>query len=788
MGDSFHMATSARMLASTHLVTSLAGVVLFFAVYFRLFDCTDALWPFGQNRQLDRGSDNSFGVGILLDADVDLPESAVNGLASPNTWCGKAAAHSKTKCDLLLENERMFLASLVANCHLEAMQKPPVLWHPTHALREASSDQQNLVILVAGQLEATCSKFGVSWSLAMATEQGQRFKEIHEHLAQLRSAAATIVDSTASSVHSFEDMEQFSAKLSTVQEDVLKQTQNIDALTTSLSEQLTLIDRAGQKATDVYLASEEKFRSFAASLTTSMESLPEAANTFKQNSERLETLLKEQSRLAELETSPATATSILLVSVIISAGFLYSGMSLHLFCSSLGLATLKLLAVAGGAKNSNSLLSFLDPLALLARASQFLLLFIPYQALFLASVLAIVWELSPAAVQKSFLGDTQSSMLAQARTEAAEATSLAKHTQNKAEVLKKEVELLTTNQTSLEGQATALYAKVATKDTIIQKLESKLREARGMQKDATASLHAAQVRVKDLEEKAISLAADVAEKMILMVSLHDQLVEAQQHANDRNVSLVAAQARTTATEQGIVYGGDNAQPEELRAELQKLKSQLAQSKEDHLAAIRTLRTTVASEQKLTLDINLPTESEAKATLEQKSLKNTLERSGKRRQSLPRSSSFWRNADTEGSAAGKNNTRAYRSSCTDDDDDGDEDNSMEESDGWKGASREQAAMQSDGPVARRKTKTPARHAAPPADSKQGEQQNREPRTPRRPVDAAPAAPARADPGGSGNSSALSALLAEGGALAVTPTPSTDGIRSRLRSRTTPARNG
>jgi hypothetical protein len=786
MGDSFHMATSARMLASTHLVTSLAGVVLFFAVYFRLFDCTDALWPFGQNRQLDRGSDNSFGVGILLDADLDLPESAVNGLASPNTWCGKAAAHAKTKCDLLLENERMFLASLVANCHLEAMQKPPVLWHPTHALREASSDQQNLVILVAGQLETTCSKFGVSWSLALATEQGERFKEIHEHLAQLRSAAATIVDSTASSVHSFEDMEQFSAKLSTVQEDVLKQTQNIDALTTSLSEQLTLIDRAGQKATDVYLASEEKFRSFAESLTTSMESLPEAANTFKQNSERLETLLKEQSRLAELETSPATATSILLVSVVISAGFLYSGMSLHLFCSSLGFATLKLLAMAGGAKNSNSLISFLDPLALLVRASQFLLSFIPYQALFLASVLAIVWELSPAAVQKSFLGDH--SMLAQARTEAAEATSLAKHTQNKAEALKKEVELLTTNQTSLEGQATALHAKVATKDTVIQKLESKLREARGMQKDATASLHAAQVRAKDLEEKAISLAADVAEKMILMVSLHDQLVEAQQHANDRNVSLVAAQARPSATEQGIVYGDDNAQLEELRAELQKLESQLAQSKEDHLAAIRTLRTTVASEQKLTLDINLPTESEAKATLEQKSLKNTLERSGKRRQSLPRSSSFRRNADAEGSAGGKNNTRAYRSSSTDDDDDGDEDNSMEESGGWKGASREQAAMQSDGPVARRKTKTPARHAAPPADSKQGEQQKREPRTPRRPVDAAPAASAHADPGGSGNSSALAALLAEGGALAVTPTPSTDGIRSRLRPRTTPARNG
>lgn len=654
--------------------------MLLFLTSFLLVIEADAFWlPFKQNSEQKSSQEaehwkfDHAGTPFEV-ASLAVPRAALSGAAHPTSWCGKAAIQAKKKCDLLVENERMYLATMVANCHLETMHQAPIYWDPTHALRDATPDHQSLVIIVANQLETTCSKFGVSWSQAMAMEQGERLskiqghlaqlQDIQEHLSELRSTAKTIVDSTAESVTTAEKMETFSTKLGDVQSAVLKQTKNVETLSTKLSEQLELVGDAESKAIELYLASEERFRAFGTSLTDSMESLPDAADKFLKNSERFEGLLKEQSRLAELQGTPATTTSILLVTLVVSVGFLYSGRQYFLMGLAVTITILKL--VAESEENSQGVppLSFLDPFVVFSRLGCFFLSLIPYQALSLALTLAVAWDFSPATVQKSFLGDRE--MLATARADAAESKVSERRVRAKAKELQENLTALERNSLKLSKDIESLQEKIATKDNIIRSLQEQLNNARNMQREADANIGTAQNRTRRTNLLVTEQATELNKAREELKRADDELRRIRADAKDQDAviaeqdALIAEYKKADATEsQALSQIGEmvdqqqvgqqqapTVELEGLRAELEKKTAELA-TKDQQIASTRALQLQATADARrhneivhnLQMNLNRATEKETQAALELQNFKTRLERNSKPRNAIPRLSSF-----------------------------------------------------------------------------------------------------------------------------------------------------
>lgn len=470
----------------------------------------NAYWsPFGaSSKQVSEEQTNQYkfeSANTLLRAEsVSVPtRDALIQNGMPNSWCAKAARAAEKKCNLLIETERMQMATLVANCHLETINRPPVLWDPKHGLRDVSDDHQTLVIVVANQLETHCSSFGVSWSHASVTE-------IQEHLSELRFAAEQLTNSTAESVDTAERIEVFSTKLEKMQSAFVAHAKTFEGLSSEVSHQLKLIKEGERKATELYLGAEEKFRAFGTSLSQSMQSLPEAANTFLKNSERFEALLHEQSRLANLQGAPATTTSFLIAAFIVSAGFLYSGRPFFLLFLSVTVFVLKVLAEAEKDRSRGRVAAlFFDPFYLLTEAGCFVLSLIPHQALALSASMAIGWVFSPEALQKSFMGDR--SMLASARLEAAEAKALAHERETKCQKLEEEISTQKVNLKTAASTISQLEKKVQTKDRCIQSLEKKVRDNANLHRDMISQLLRSKAEADSQKEKAQTYSAQTRE-------------------------------------------------------------------------------------------------------------------------------------------------------------------------------------------------------------------------------------------------------------------------------------
>lgn len=519
------------------------------------------------------------GSALLRADSISMPTGeALNGIANPNSWCAKAARAAETKCNLLFETERMQMATLVANCHLETMKRPPVIWDPNNRLRDASEEHQTLVVVVASQLEKHCSAFGVSWSHASATE-------IQMHLSKLRSVAEQIVTSTTESVDTAEKIESLSTKLEEMQSATLKNAESFQALSAEVSQQLELVGKTEQKATEMYLASEERFREFGKGLTQSVASLPEAADTFLKNSERFEALLQEQSRLADLHAAPATTTSILIAAFILSVGFLYSGRPFFLLISSLILSALKGLAETEKIHaRGRSAFFFLDPFSLIAGATFFLLSLIPYQALVLSASMAVGWVFSPDALQKSFLGDR--SILASARFEAAEAKACALELNTKLQKHEETIVALKEEQEKAALTNSQQEKKIKTKDNCIQTLEKKVRDNSNLHRDIKIQHEQLRNEVEEQKHRARRCKAQMLE-----FGKENEKLKAKSENFDRNM---ADKVKEIEKQRESLAASEQQRKEEktrqfrnastaLRAELETIQAEVAELKTQNLA-------------------------------------------------------------------------------------------------------------------------------------------------------------------------------------------------------------
>lgn len=619
-----------------------ARIIALAAVLFSPADGT--WWPF---RREDRAAKKPPGIVPVPRATVlNIPDSVYGGVTASGSWCRRAAQGARRTCDLLDERERMHLATLVANCHLESSNRPPIQWHPTDRLKDASHDHVSLVTLVAGQLETVCMSFGVPWPFALATEQGERFKELQENvaasLAELLGAASGMKDSSAESVRAAKEVAHFGDLVTNVQQQVIDQTRNMDALSRRLSDQIASVKEAGERALDAQRAMTVTMHEFTSSVSSTLNDLPNATEAFVRNSDRFATLLQQHRQTAATRHPPAASGFALLPVLMLCAGLFCTDGARHVFAAAVVVALLK----AYTAETAVGVTDLLSPIGLVRYGCMFLLDAVPHQALLFAATLAILWEATPAALRNSLMIGDQAPV-AQARADAADASARERTAADKVARLLDDHDKASAAVSRLAKEVAALTAQLETRDGTIASLERRVEAAGSLPRESLSTVGTARARTcRDaLEQKQKTLAAQRGEADAVNANLAG--LTTQLLASGADAERAGKTAAAVPAEREAILEQEGKEAATRRDSTRSLQDDIAKLKIELLGSTRQLATAKDNENKLRAEKERMIERETLATLELQNLKKKAERGAKPRPKLARAASFRRPAPDDG---------------------------------------------------------------------------------------------------------------------------------------------
>lgn len=117
-----------------------------------------------------------------------LPEKFYAGQLQKGSNCYQAYSKMTEFCAMASERDRSWLATLLANCHLEAANRKTIQWHPRHALRYASKEEYSLINRYIPLIADICSQTGHAHHLALFRMQFHNDKKLWETIEELEAA------------------------------------------------------------------------------------------------------------------------------------------------------------------------------------------------------------------------------------------------------------------------------------------------------------------------------------------------------------------------------------------------------------------------------------------------------------------------------------------------------------------------------------------------------------------------------------------------------------------------
>lgn len=107
-----------------------------------------------------------------------LPPEFFTGNVKHGSRCYEAYINLEKYCAMNSELDRIYLATLLANCHLEAAKRKAIDWHQNHRLRKITSQEYSLVNRYIPAILNVCSKSGHGHYLSLFRVQFEHEKQL----------------------------------------------------------------------------------------------------------------------------------------------------------------------------------------------------------------------------------------------------------------------------------------------------------------------------------------------------------------------------------------------------------------------------------------------------------------------------------------------------------------------------------------------------------------------------------------------------------------------------------
>lgn len=119
-----------------------------------------------------------------------LPDQFYTGELQKGSNCYQAYSKMADFCAMASERDRSWLATLLANCHLEAVNRKTIQWHPKHALRYASKEEYSLINRYIPLIADICSQTGHEHHLALFRMQFHNDRKLWDTIEELEAAVS----------------------------------------------------------------------------------------------------------------------------------------------------------------------------------------------------------------------------------------------------------------------------------------------------------------------------------------------------------------------------------------------------------------------------------------------------------------------------------------------------------------------------------------------------------------------------------------------------------------------
>lgn len=287
--------------------------------------------------------------------DLYLPDEFYSGNAVQHSWCGKAAAAAKRQCHLFTESDRMMLATLITNCHLESVNRELIPWNSETKLIAATDAQITLIMHVVSQLESVCMQTGTSWTHALMTEQGEHFRALHNQLEDLQRTARELTEANSNSLQSAQIIARISEGVDEMRQSVLMHSTNISNTYELLQQHVARIYSARDDIFQVQEESIKSIRDLTDKLTAAISSMPKQRNGTQALLSELRELLQE--RLVDNQVLSNRSGISLLAALILAISLTFWARPLTALIFSMGLGACKFAVEFAHARLSNSTIS-----------------------------------------------------------------------------------------------------------------------------------------------------------------------------------------------------------------------------------------------------------------------------------------------------------------------------------------------------------------------------------------------------------------------------------------------
>jgi hypothetical protein len=333
---------------------------------------------------------------------VALPSEFFKGVSRTGTWCAKASDAARKQCHLYTEDDRLQLATLIANCHLEHAGRPVVPWDPHLKLAKASEGELNLVFHVIGELTSICLQTGTAWEFALVTEQSIQFAKLEDQLDEILRAAQSLVAANQELHDAVAHINNIDKKVQDMQELIKGNIANVTRLSEEIALQLGGVEIVAKDARVSLNQSEHEMRGLIHKLTASVSSIPESTIRLASNTDRFEQLLLQQQRILQIRLS-FLSWQTLAVGVLTMAAIAMKRVRTLLFCV-LCLLSLKIAVHLEHSRVSSTSGSLMFPTAysMVLSIVHGVLEYIYYPHFVFIVGLVKVWDISPSIIQHMF--------------------------------------------------------------------------------------------------------------------------------------------------------------------------------------------------------------------------------------------------------------------------------------------------------------------------------------------------------------------------------------------------
>jgi hypothetical protein len=351
---------------------------------------------------------------------VSLPPEFFKGVARTGTWCARASEAARKQCHLFTERDRIQLATLVTNCHLEHAGRAVVPWDPDLKLKNASEGELNLIFHVIGELSAICLQTGAAWEFALVTEQSVQFAKLEDQLEEIWQAAHNLTIANKDLQDSAGHIDSIDKKVQAMQGKVQENIANVTRLSQEISSQLGAVERVARDARVSLNQSEHTMNELIHKLRSSVNTIPDSTIQLATSADRFEQLLLQHQRLILVKRSWISWKTLLLTALTLS--LLVVGRLRALLVCLVCFLVVKVIVELelGRLTMSAGNRTFPRPHWVMMSFIQRSLGLIEYQHVAFVFILVLLWYISPAVIQHALssvpLPETVSRKLSDAET------------------------------------------------------------------------------------------------------------------------------------------------------------------------------------------------------------------------------------------------------------------------------------------------------------------------------------------------------------------------------------